>query len=117
MLIRKSGMIIHILKITGPIDVDSFPPSVASSGWIDQLSVGAKSNGSFEISSNTETLYELKTVIVWNSEEEMTKLVEDDAVSTIKSKNCEEWARQFSYENMVKRYEELAQKAVETGGW
>jgi|LakMenE01Jun11ns_1017448.scaffolds.fasta_scaffold9478437_2 hypothetical protein len=68
-------MIVHIFKVTGPIDVDSFPPSVASSGWVDQLSVGAKSNGSFEISSNTETLYELKTVIVWNSEEEMTNFI------------------------------------------
>jgi len=64
-----------------------------------------------------ETVKHGETGFLVNSEEEMTKLVEDDAVSTIKSKNCEEWARQFSYENMVKRYEELAQKAVETGGW
>jgi hypothetical protein len=47
----------------------------------------------------------------------MEDLIRCDAVSKIKSENCIEWARQFSYENMVNRYEELCIEAIDTGGW
>jgi hypothetical protein len=68
-------MILHIFKITGPIDVDSFPPSVIASGWVDRLTESAISNGSFVRTTNTETQSETRTVIVWNSEEEMTNFI------------------------------------------
>jgi hypothetical protein len=47
----------------------------------------------------------------------MENLIRSDAVNDIKSENCIEWARQFSYENMVNRYEELCYEAIDTGGW
>jgi hypothetical protein len=68
-------MIVHIFKITGPLDVASFPPSVWASGWVDRLAASAKSNGSFDKTTNTETHSETETVIVWNSEEEMTNYI------------------------------------------
>jgi hypothetical protein len=52
-----------------------------------------------------------------NSQEEMEQLIKDDAVSTIKSENCIEWANQFSYDNMIKRYEDLCFESIDTGGW
>jgi glycosyltransferase involved in cell wall biosynthesis len=64
-----------------------------------------------------ETVKHGETGFIVKSEEQMVNLIKEDAVSSIKSKNCEEWARQFSYENMVNRYEELVKKAVDTGGW
>jgi hypothetical protein len=47
----------------------------------------------------------------------MEELIRSDAVSTIKPENCIEWARQFSFENMVNRYEALCNEAIDTGGW
>ena len=68
-------MILHIFKITGPIDVLAFPPSIISSGWVERLSDSAKANSSFEQIINTETHSESKTFIIWNSEEEMTNYI------------------------------------------
>lgn len=64
-----------------------------------------------------ETVKHGETGFIVKSEEEMIDLISNDAVSSIKAKDCQEWARKFSYENMVDRYEELAIKAVDTGGW
>lgn len=36
---------------------------------------------------------------------------------SVMRENCREWARQFSIQAMVNRYEELAYEAVHTGGW
>ena len=68
-------MIVHIFKITGPIDVPAFPPSVITSGWVERLSDSAKANGCFDKITNTETHSETETVLVWNSEEEMTNYI------------------------------------------
>ena len=68
-------MIVHIFKITGPIDVSPFPPSVIASGWANKLSEGAISNGSFVQTTNTETHSETKTLLIWDSEEELTNFV------------------------------------------
>jgi glycosyltransferase involved in cell wall biosynthesis len=64
-----------------------------------------------------ETIKHGETGFLVNSQEEMEKLIKDDAVSTIKSSNCIEWANQFSYDNMIKRYEDLCFESIDTGGW
>ena len=64
-----------------------------------------------------ETVKHGETGFLVKSREEMEDLIKSDAVSTIKEKNCIEWASQFSYENMVNRYESLCYEAIDTGGW
>lgn len=64
-----------------------------------------------------ETVKNGETGFLVESQQEMEELIRTDAVSTIKPENCMEWARQFSYNNMVNRYEELCYEAIETGGW
>lgn len=64
-----------------------------------------------------ETVKHGETGFLVRTQEEMETLIRSDAVSTIKPENCIEWAKQFSYENMVSRYEKLCQEAIETGGW
>jgi hypothetical protein len=68
-------MILHIFKATAPIDVSPFPPSVITSGWVERLTDGANSNGAFDRVINTETQSETTTVLIWNSEEELTNYV------------------------------------------
>lgn len=64
-----------------------------------------------------ETVKHGETGFLVNSEEEIEKHILDDSVSKIKPEACVEWARQFSYENMINQYEQLAIKAKDTGGW
>ena len=64
-----------------------------------------------------ETVKHGETGFLVTSQTEMEDLIRCDAVSKIKSENCIEWARQFSYENMVNRYEELCIEAIDAGGW
>ena len=64
-----------------------------------------------------ETIKHGETGFLVDTQEEMEELVKSDAVSTIKPERCMEWARQFSYDNMVNRYEELCYEAIDTGGW
>ncbi len=64
-----------------------------------------------------ETVKHGETGFLVRTQEEMENLIRSDAVSTIKEENCIEWARQFSYENMVNRYESLCYEAIDTGGW
>jgi glycosyltransferase involved in cell wall biosynthesis len=64
-----------------------------------------------------ETVKHGETGFLVRTQEEMENLIKSDAVNDIKSENCIEWARQFSYENMVNRYEELCYEAIDTGGW
>jgi hypothetical protein len=67
--------------------------------------------------AGVETVKHGETGFLVKSQTEMEDLIRCDAVSKIKSENCIEWARQFSYENMVNRYEELCHEAIDTGGW
>ena len=64
-----------------------------------------------------ETVKHGETGFIVKSQEEMETLVKEDAVSSIKSKDCIEWAKQFSYQKMIDRYNELAYEAHDTGGW
>ena len=64
-----------------------------------------------------ETVKHGETGFLVRTQDEMENLIRSDAVNDIKSENCIEWARQFSYENMVNRYEELCYEAIDTGGW
>jgi len=64
-----------------------------------------------------ETVKHGETGFLVNTQQEMEDLIKCDAVSNIKAENCVEWARQFSYENMVGNYEKLCVEAVESGGW
>jgi len=64
-----------------------------------------------------ETIKDKETGFLVDSQEEMEELIKSDSVSTINPKRCIEWAQQFSFENMVNRYEELCYEAIETGGW
>lgn len=64
-----------------------------------------------------ETIKHGETGFLVNTQDEMEELIKSDAVSSIKPERCMEWAMQFSYENMVNRYEELCFEAIDTGGW
>lgn len=64
-----------------------------------------------------ETVKHGETGFLVQSEEEMEDLIKANAVADIKAERCRDWASQFSYDNMIKRYEKLAHLAVETGGW
>jgi glycosyltransferase involved in cell wall biosynthesis len=64
-----------------------------------------------------ETVKHGETGFLVRTQDEMENLIRSDAVSTIKPENCIEWAKQFSYENMVSRYEALCHEAIESGGW
>lgn len=64
-----------------------------------------------------ETIKHGETGFLVKSQEEMESLIESNAVADIRSSRCREWASQFSYNDMIARYEELCQKAIETGGW
>lgn len=64
-----------------------------------------------------ETIKNGETGFLARTPEEMEDLVRNDAVSSISPKTCRAWAKQFSIENMVLRYEELCKEAVEKGGW
>jgi glycosyltransferase involved in cell wall biosynthesis len=64
-----------------------------------------------------ETVKHGETGFLVRTQDEMENLIKSDAVNDIKSENCIAWARQFSYENMVNRYEELCYEAIDTGGW
>lgn len=62
-----------------------------------------------------ETIKQGETGFLVNSQEGLEMLLQDNAVSMIKAKDCREWASQFSYQNMVNRYEELCEEALNEG--
>lgn len=64
-----------------------------------------------------ETVKHGETGFLVRTQDEMESLIRSDAVTQIKSDRCIEWASQFSWENMVNKYEKLCQEAVDTGGW
>ncbi len=64
-----------------------------------------------------ETIRNRQTGYLVNSAEEIVELIKSDAVSEIRPQDCREWASQFSYNNMIDRYEELCQHAISEGGW
>lgn len=64
-----------------------------------------------------ETVRDGETGYLVKSEEEMTRLVREDAVSSLSRDGCREWAERFSVGAMVRRYEALCKEALETGGW
>lgn len=64
-----------------------------------------------------ETIKHGETGFLVNSQEEMEILIKSDAVSSLKANACREWASQFSYNNMINRYERLCEQAIQTGGW
>lgn len=64
-----------------------------------------------------ETILPGITGYLVNHENEIIDLIKTDAVSHINPDKCREWASRFSYQNMIKRYEELCQIAINTGGW
>ena len=70
----------------------------------------------FDNGAMRETIEHGKTGFLVNTPEEVIELIKTDAVTSIKSEYCREWASQFSIENMVKRYEALCEEAIE-GGW
>lgn len=54
-----------------------------------------------------------------NSMDELTNIIKTVAgnIPDRIRDRCKEWSQRFSLENMVSRYEELCQEAIETGGW
>jgi glycosyltransferase involved in cell wall biosynthesis len=62
-----------------------------------------------------ETVKHGETGFLVNSQQEMEELVAKNAVADISSDRCREWASQFSYMNMISRYEELCKEAIEAG--
>lgn len=64
-----------------------------------------------------ETIMHGETGFVVKSQSEMEEIVRNNLVDKIKSKDCIEWARQFSYQRMIDCYEEICYEALDTGGW
>lgn len=62
-----------------------------------------------------ETIKNKETGFLVKSNEEFDELIRTNAVKSINSKKCREWASQFSYENMINRYDELCEEAIEEG--
>lgn len=62
-----------------------------------------------------ETIKNGETGFLVDTYEDLTKCLVGDAVRSIKSEACREWASQFSVRRMVDRYEELCKEAVDQG--
>lgn len=63
-----------------------------------------------------ETVKHGETGFLVSSQSEMETYVRDNAVASLNPHRCREWASQFSYDNMIKRYGELCEEAM-GGGW
>ncbi len=64
-----------------------------------------------------ETVKVGETGFLVKTQQEMLELVKQDAAASLKPERCREWASQFSYQNMVNRYEQVCFEAIESGGW
>lgn len=64
-----------------------------------------------------ETIKHEETGFLVDTQEEMEELIKTNAVANINPNRCREWASQFSYENMINRYEVLCEEALNGGGW
>lgn len=71
----------------------------------------------FDNGAMRETVKHGETGFIVKTQEEVEELIKTDAVASIKSDKCREWASQFSVEAMIDTYEKLIEEAVETGGW
>lgn len=71
----------------------------------------------FDNGAMRETIKHGETGFVVKEQEEVEKLIKDDATKDMKPEALREWAAQFSIQNMIDRYEELCKEAIETGGW
>lgn len=71
----------------------------------------------FDNGAMRETVKHCETGFVVQSVDEVIKLVKLNAIKSIKSETCREWASQFSVKAMINRYEILCEEALETGGW
>ena len=64
-----------------------------------------------------ETIKHGTTGFLVNSVGDVVDLIKSKAIDKIDGATCREWAKQFSVERMVNRYEELCIEAIRTGGW
>lgn len=71
----------------------------------------------FDHGAMRETIAHGKTGFLVKTQDDVEALIKSDAVASIKSSDCIEWAQQFSEARMIETYEKLAQEALETGGW
>jgi len=60
-----------------------------------------------------ETILHGSTGFLVNSIEEFEELIKTNAIADIKSQDCVDWAKRFSYNNMIKRVENLIYEALE----
>jgi glycosyltransferase involved in cell wall biosynthesis len=71
----------------------------------------------FDNGAMRETINHGKTGFLVKSEQEVEDLIVSDALKAIDRTECRQWAEQFSITNMHKRYLELCNEALNTGGW
>lgn len=65
-----------------------------------------------------ETVLEGETGFLVESSEQMVELIRTDAVRGLDRGRCRDWvASKFDIDTMIRRYEELCVKAVDSGGW
>lgn len=64
-----------------------------------------------------ETVKHGETGFIVKNDDEFVQAIKNDVTADMKSKDCVDWAQQFSYQNMIDSYEKLCQEAIETGGW
>jgi glycosyltransferase involved in cell wall biosynthesis len=70
----------------------------------------------YDLGAMRETIKHAVTGFLVQNEDQLEDLLKYNAVSTIKSDDCREWAKQFSVRRMIDRYEQLCEKAI-NGGW
>jgi glycosyltransferase involved in cell wall biosynthesis len=71
----------------------------------------------FDNGAMRETVKHGETGFIVKTQEEVEELIKTDAVASINSNKCREWASQFSVKAMIDTYETLIGEAVDTGGW
>jgi glycosyltransferase involved in cell wall biosynthesis len=71
----------------------------------------------FDNGAMRETIKHGLTGFIVKSPDEVEGLIRSNAVASIDSQTCIDWAKQFSVERMIETYEKLALEALETGGW
>lgn len=62
-----------------------------------------------------ETIKHGETGWLVKTEQEMQDAIKNNVVASMNRERCREWASQFSYHNMISRYEELCKKAIDKG--
>ncbi|MEM3097459.1 MAG: glycosyltransferase [Nitrososphaerales archaeon] len=69
----------------------------------------------FDNGAMRETIKHGETGFIVKTEDEIVELIKTNAVADLNPSDCRNWALQFSVDNMINRYNELCEEAIECG--